>query len=93
MLGRAMASITKAEAAYEQKIEDASNIVDVEGEEDRTETEEASEEAALDTFTDKVEEVRALADEMITLILCFTRSHQRRIPRCPQADKQLYGRI
>ena len=67
MLGRAMASITKTEAAYEQTIEDASNIVDVEGEEDRTETEEASEEAALDTFTDKVEEVRALTDEMITL--------------------------
>ena len=67
MLGRAMASITKAEAAYEQTIEDASNIVDVEGEEVRTETEEASEEAALDIFTDKVEEVRALADEMITL--------------------------
>ena len=67
MLGRAMVSITKTEAAYEQTIEDASNIVDVEGEEDRTETEEASEEAALDTFNDKVEEVRALADEMITL--------------------------
>ena len=62
-----MASITQTEAAYEQTIEDVSNIVDVEGEEDRTETKEASEEAALDIFTDKVEEVRVLADEMITL--------------------------
>ena len=67
MLGRSLASLTKTEAAYEQTIEDASNIVEVEGEEDQTETEEASEQATLDTFTDKVEEVRALADEMITL--------------------------
>ena len=63
MLGRGMESITKAEAAYEQTIKGVSNIVDVEGEVDQTKTEEA----ALDTFTDKVEEVRALADKMITL--------------------------
>ena len=67
MLERALASIEKAEAAYELTMEEAAGIVDIDGDDGRAEAEEASEEAALDTFNEKVEEVRDLADEMIIL--------------------------
>ena len=48
-------------------MEEAANIVNVDGEDELTESEEKAEAAALETFEEKVDRVRDLADEMIVL--------------------------
>ena len=64
VLERANATIAKAEAAFQQTVEDASEILEVEEDNEQVEKDEA---AAQETFAEKVAEVQDLVDEMLVL--------------------------